>query len=418
LTVLVEAREDQKKRMKRTAIQGGGVVDVVRWLSSDECHELDAAHMIVGLGQRLRSLGMPIDRLGLHFRTLHPHILGRSILWSPGQPVQIVDREAGAGPLPGSLKDLLDRVRHTREWVIEHSDSAEPLLEWFDVYKGHRLKGFVAAPLVMGRGPPGVAVFATRSSQKFTSATIKVLADIVPPLRCACEIRLLRRTESTLMDTYVGPVTGRRVLNGRIRRGEVETVQAALLLCDLRDFTVLSNQLPPQEILDRLNLYFDQVVPAIADKGGEVLKFMGDAVFAFFNTDTGPADSCAAAFDAARHALSQIDLIPLRDRPLLARVALHHGEVAYGNIGSEDRLDFTLIGRDVNLVSRIQTACATTGHALLMSPQFAGLLGRQGTRAIGRHLLKGFSEPVELFTSDLLRVEETHNSGRATTTMP
>ena len=108
------------------------------WLSSDECHELDAAHMIVGLGQRLRSLGMPIDHLGLHFRTLHPHILGRSILWSPSKPVQIVDREASAGPLPGSLNDRVDRVRQTREWVIEHSDSAEPLLEWFDVYKGHQ----------------------------------------------------------------------------------------------------------------------------------------------------------------------------------------------------------------------------------------------------------------------------------------
>ena len=94
--------------------------------------------MIVGLGQRLRSLGMPIDHLGLHFRTLHPHILGRSILWSPSKPVQIVDREASAGPLPGSLNDRQDRVRQTREWVIEHSDSAEPLLEWFDVYKGHQ----------------------------------------------------------------------------------------------------------------------------------------------------------------------------------------------------------------------------------------------------------------------------------------
>jgi adenylate cyclase len=386
--------------MKRGATQGN--VDVARWLSSDECHELDAAHMIVGLGQRLRSFGMPIDRLGLHFRTLHPHILGRSILWSPGKAVEVVDREASAGPLPGSLNSLLDRVRQTREWVIEHSDGEEPLLEWFDVYKGHQLKGFVAAPLVMGRGPPGVALFATRSSQKFTSAAIRALADIVPPLRCACEIRLLRRTEATLMDTYVGPITGRRVLAGRIRRGEVETLQAALLLCDLRDFTVLSNQLPASQVLECLNLYFDQVVPAITARGGEVLKFMGDAVLAFFNADRGPADSCAAAFDAASDALSRIGSISHPQTPLQAGVALHYGEVAYGNIGSEERLDFTVIGRDVNLLSRIQAACAATGHELLMSPQFAALLHTRRTRPIGNHGLKGFTESIELFTSDLI----------------
>ncbi len=376
-------------------------VDVARWLSSDECHELDDAHMMSGLGQRLRSLGIPIDRVGLHLRTLHPNILARSILWSPGEPVHIVDREAIAGPLPGSLNNLLERVRQTREWVIEHSDSEEPLLEWFDVYKGYQLKGFVAAPLVMDRDPVGVAVFATRSTRKFTSAAITVLADIVPPLRCACEIRLLRKTESTLLDTYVGPVTGRLVLDGRIRRGEVETLQAALLLSDLRDFTILSNQLPPTQILERLNLYFDQVVPAIAERGGEVLKFMGDAVLALFNLDGGPVQSCAAAFDAARQTLSSLDYISQPGSPLLAGMALHHGEVAYGNIGSEGRLDFTVIGRDVNLLSRIQTACATTGHPLLMSSQFAALLRWQGSRSIGRCSLKGFSDPIELYTVDL-----------------
>jgi adenylate cyclase len=297
----------QAKQMKIEAIRGSGVFEVIRWLSGDECHELDDARMISGLGQRLRSLGMPIDRLGLHLRTLHPQFLARSIMWSPGDPAQVLDREAIAGPLPGSLNNLLYRVREIREWVIELSDSDEPLLDWFDVYKGHRVRGFVAAPLVMGQGPAGVAVFATRTPKAFMSAAIEALADIVPALRGACEIRLLRRAEETLLDTYVGRATGQRVLDGHIRRGEVEALQAALLLCDLRDFTVLSNQLPPRQVLDRLNLYFDQVVPAITARGGEVLKFMGDAVLAFFNLDGGPVESCAAAFEAAREALSRVD---------------------------------------------------------------------------------------------------------------
>jgi adenylate cyclase len=385
--------------MKVETKQTSGVFEVVRWLSSDVCHDLDDADMISGLGRRLRSLGLPIDSLGLHFRTLHPQIRARSIMWSPDEPVQIVNRETIALPREG-LDNPFSRVRQTHEWVIEHSDSEAPLLQWLDVYSGRQVRGFAAAPLVMSHGPAGVAVFATGSAQKFTSAAIEVLSDIVPALRGVCEIRLLRRIEATLLDTYVGRETGRRVLDGHIRRGEVETLQAALFLCDLRDFTVLSNQLPPGQMLDRLNLYFDQVVPAITAERGEILKFMGDAVLAFFHRDSGPADSCGAAFAAASQALSRIDSLPHAGTPLLAGVALHHGEVAYGNIGSEGRLDFTVIGRDVNLVSRIQTVCATTGRPLLMSSQFAATLGEQRSRSIGRHPLKGFSEPIELFTSD------------------
>jgi adenylate cyclase len=380
--------------MKPEFPQRCGVFDVVRWLLNDGCSELSDEHMISELGKKLRLLQLPIDRLGLHLRTLHPQILGRTIAWSPGEPAQIFNREAIS-----TSNALLSRVRQSGEWVVEHADA--PLLEWFDAYKGHQLTGFVAVPLVLGQGPAGVAVFATRSPGKFTPEAVEILVDIVPAIRCACEIRLLRQTEKTLLDTYVGRATGQRVLGGSIRRSDVETLQAALFLCDLRDFTALSNQLPPAQMLDRLNLYFDQVVPSVTAMGGEVLKFMGDAVLAFFNLDADPRKSCAAAFEAAHQALSRISSIPYSDAPLRAGVALHYGEVAYGNIGSQERLDFTVIGRDVNLLSRIQTACAATSSPLLMSSQFAALLGERRTRPIGRQLLKGFTESVELLTSDL-----------------
>jgi adenylate cyclase len=376
------------------------VFDVVRWLSSDACHALDDADMIGGLGCRLRTLGVPISRLGLHLRTLHPQILARSIMWSPDEAVQIIDRESIAVVVPDGVDNPLNRVRQTQKWVIEHSDNGMPLLQWLDIYEGYDVRGFAAAPLVMSHGPAGVAVFATSAAQKFTSSALEILSDVVPALRGVCEIRLLRRTEATLLDTYVGRETGRRVLDGHIRRGDVETLQAALFLCDLRDFTVMSNQLPPDQILDRLNLYFDQIVPAITDEGGEILKYIGDAVLAFFHRDSSPVDSCHAAFAAAGQALSRLAKVSHRGLPLHAGVALHYGEVAYGNIGSEGRLDFTVIGRDVNLISRIQTVSSTTGNRLLMSQQFAATLSNETIRSVGYHSLKGFSQPIELFTSD------------------
>ncbi len=383
--------------MKCETPEKADVVDVIRWLVSDDCQRLDDTDMISEFGQRLRVLGIPVDRLGFHLRTLHPQFLARSLMWSPGRPIEIVDREALAGPLPSSLSTLMNRVRQDGEWVIEHSSNGETLLEWFDLYKDHQVKSFVAAPLVMGRGPPAVALFASQSPQSFSPTAIMALGDIAPALRCACEVRVLRRVEATLLDTYVGRATGQRVLDGRIRRGDVETLQAALFMCDLRDFTALSNQLPPTEMLDRLNRYFDQVIPAVTANGGEVLKFMGDAVLAFFGSDEGPAASCAAAYSAAQETLRRIEFISCGYPPLRAGVALHHGEVAYGNIGSEGRLDFTVIGRDVNLLSRIETACSMTSQPLLMSSEFATHLGRDRTRSTGRHALKGFAAPFELF---------------------
>lgn len=150
-------------------------------------------------------------------------------------------------------------------------------------------------------------------------------------------------------------------------------------------------------MLELLNAYFDRVVPAITRVGGEVIKFMGDAALAFFHRDD-PAQSCAAALQGALGALNGLGRFKTPDAELSAGVALHCGEVGHGNIGSGRRLDFTLIGPDVNLVSRIQAVCSTTGQPLLMSGRFAGLLTSATAVSAGRHKLTGFVDPVQLYT--------------------
>jgi len=226
-----------------------------------------------------------------------------------------------------------------------------------------------------------------------------LLRAIVPALRSASEPKLLHLVEASLLSAYVGTVPAQRILAGHVRRGDVEALDAALMICDLRGFTALSNHLPEARVLELLNTYFDQVVPAIEGAGGEVLKFMGDAVLAYFHHEDGAATSCAVAFDAARTALARLASAVDAQGELHAGIALHYGKVSYGNIGSGKRLDFTVIGRDVNLVSRIQSICALTGRSLLMSEHFADLLAAPDTRSIGRHELKGFSQPAELFAS-------------------
>jgi len=384
------------KAVQAAPIGGTALAEIIEWLAGDECHEADDADLAAGLGRRLRAANLPVDRLTLHLRTLHPEVLGRTIAWAPNEAVVVRDREHGIEVSPGFAGSPLRRVMETREPVVVRLDgAADPAWIHTDLFEGRGLVEFVIVPLCNADGMVSAACFATKRPTGFAGPERETLDRVVPALRNACELRTLRKIELTLLDTYIGRATAQRVLAGRIRRGEIETLEAALMLCDLRGFTALSNRLPSHRVLQLLNGYFDGVVPAITRAGGEVIKFMGDAVLAFFHRDSAES-ACAAALQGALDALDNLRRYRPSDVALNAGIALHYGEVAYGNIGTDRRLDFTVIGPDVNLVSRIQSVCSATGRPLLMSARFAELLGPARTQPAGRHTLNGFSDPVEL----------------------
>jgi adenylate cyclase len=327
---------------------------------------------------------------------LHPEIIWRTVAWAPDEPVEIHDREYGLAQSVAFLGSPLRQVMETRRKEVVRVQGQSP--HWMtDVLRGRNLAEFVIVPLCGNDGPVNFAVFATAGASGFCDADQTLLECIRPALRTACELRSLRQAELTLLDTYVGDAAAQRILAGSTRRGQIESLEAALLLCDLRDFTGISNRLPGDRVLELLNEYFDRVIPSIVDAGGEVLKFMGDAVLAYFCCGT-PRASSIAALSAARNMLGKLARRAAAATELHAGVALHYGNLSYGNIGAATRLDFTVIGPDVNLVSRIQTACGTTGCPLLMSAGFAGLIDKAGCQSVGMHRLKGFENSVELFT--------------------
>jgi adenylate cyclase len=372
---------------------------LIEWLTGDECHDLDDRGFVAGIGRHLRNSGLPVDRLTLHLRTLHPELLGRTVAWSPGSAVEIYDREHGLEASAAFTRSPVRQVMDSRRWLtVSAGDASFPGWAQLDVFRNQEMAQLVIAPLVSHDGPASAAVFGTRRPTGFSNAERRALTSIVPALRGACELRLLRHAAATLLDTYVGTATSRRILAGHVRRGDVETLEAALFLYDLRGFTALSDRLPGSEVLALLNVYFDQIVPAVAAAGGEILKFMGDAVLAYFHRDGDAAGSCAAAFDAARIALARLAEASARAGvELHAGVSLHYGEVSYGNIGSGHRLDFTAIGRDVNLTSRLQGLCEVTGQSLLMSQRFAEMLAAPGAVSLGGYRVKGLADPLEVF---------------------
>jgi adenylate cyclase len=372
--------------------------EIIDWLAGDECHELDGAGLATELGRRLRAIGLPLDHLGLYLRALHPEILGRTIAWTPDGPVQIIDRQHGVELSVAFINNPIRRVFETQKpLVLRVNDWNDAAWTHIDIFEGRQLVEMVILPLRNAGALPSAVSFATTRNSGFTAAERAGFARISPALRNACELRTLRSAEQTLLDTYVGEVTARRVLEGRIRRGQVETLEAALMLCDLRGFTELSNRLPSERVVHLLNTYFDCVVPAVSEAGGEVIKFMGDAVLAFFHREDAPR-ACSAALRGALTALESLQKLAIPDAELRAGVALHYGKASYGNIGYGHRLDFTLIGPDVNLVSRLQGICSTTGQSLLMSERFARLLDPTLVMPLGPHQLKGFAEPAELYT--------------------
>jgi len=216
------------------------------------------------------------------------------------------------------------------------------------------------------------------------------------------EIKGLQRSRSELLRIYVGRVPTERILDGQIRRGDVVAMEAAILLCDLRRSTELAVELDEAAYVEMINGYFDCVVPAVTAAGGEVLKFIGDGVLAIFELPDGGVDCahCSGAFDATQSIFKALDELNRRKGmpggPLAIGIALHEGRVAFGNIGSVERQDFTVIGQDVNLAARLCDLSGHLGKPLVVSSRFASRMPEAFTD-IGEFELKGFPEPQRVF---------------------
>jgi adenylate cyclase len=204
-----------------------------------------------------------------------------------------------------------------------------------------------------------------------------------------------------LLDTYVGRQSGGRVLEGQIQRGTGETIRAVIWLCDLRGFTGLSETLPRDELIDLLNCYFGPMCDAVMAEGGEVLKFIGDAMLAIFPIKADTSGICGAALMAAERAQAAlVEENRRREGLSLPRIeyglALHVGDVLYGNIGSDTRLDFTVIGPAVNLTARIESMCRQLGRPLLLSSDFVKA-GGIAALSLGAFPLRGVGVEQEIF---------------------
>lgn len=363
----------------------------------------DNAAVFTQFCERLLDFGVPLDRATLHLRALHPEYRGVSRVWRPGQPLDERFMDHGIEKTASYIESPVRAVAETRdrlEWRLDRGGLLPfPIL---DELRAGGYTHYVIAPFVYDEGLTNAISWATMRPGGFATAEIDLLDDVLPALATIVEQKAMRRFVRHMLTTYVGAEAGRLILEGQVRRGDVRAITAALMLIDLRDFSEMSDRMSPRAVIRMLNEYFDCVIPPVHDQGGEVVEIMGDGVLAIFRQPAGgsAAAACNAALDAATRgmaALAERNRKSPGEETLRLGAALHYGTVSYGNIGVGERLDFTVIGPDVNLTSRIEHFCRELDCSVIMSEAFAERLDRPMWE-LGAFALRGFSRMQRLFT--------------------
>jgi adenylate cyclase len=379
--------------------------DVLRWLTNDTREERFIDNIFAEMCLRLQRAGIPLKRATLHVVIQHPQWLGAKIMWADGMreaEITRVDHDVrGRSEFIGSpAAEIFDGATEVRENL-----ATDPALgrqhAIYDEMRAMGLTDYVAWPLYHTLGKRHMVTFATDRAGGFDDVHIASLSKVMPILALVSEIRVKNRLARTLLETYVGSHAGELILAGATRRGTGTTVRAAIMICDLRDFTHISDNWPRDDVIDLLNGYFDAMSEPIARHGGEILKFMGDGLLAIF--PLSEPNACANLLHAVSEARQA--MIALNEKhneagraPLNFGIGVHVGDVMYGNIGSNARLDFTVIGPAVNMASRLETLTKQVGKKVILSQAFADLVKSDfELERVGEFPVRGFNEPVELF---------------------
>ncbi len=371
------------------------------WLLSEGARLPQADDLLAGLAERLNRIGVPIDRASTAIDTLHSEYSGIGRVWT---------REAGSTVRLFPHGEVSERAYHESPFFTVHESGEWLLLDLtragedpYSIVPELRAAGYthyVVAPLFFTNGTSNGITFATRSPEGFRDEDIAILRFVMPALAAVMEMRLVNKQLDHVLRIYVGDEPHRAILSGDIRRGQVKRIRSAILFADMRDYTRISADMTPEEAVDLLNVFFDCLVPPIEREGGEVLKYLGDGLLAIFREPGddlgGAAKGALTAAESALAALDEANALHLFSVPVTAGIALHHGEAAYGNVGSGQRLDFTVIGRDVNLASRLSRLNRLLGEPLLMSKPFVDFLWGDPEHC-GEHQLDGFDEPMAVY---------------------
>jgi adenylate cyclase len=374
-----------------------------RWLVEQAPHD-NVKDLFAGFCREIVQCGWPIWRASLGLEVLHPEVSGWQHVWvDESLTVRESDR-ATAASSPSYLNSPTRIVDETSKRFRRRLDTSCPNMPLLEELRLSGATDYIMYPLpFLDQNRTAAISFATRNAHGFDQSTIDSLERAARMLSPYLERHVLQRIAVDLLDTYVGPRTGQRIIEGRVDRGAVEIIEAAIWFTDLRGFTRLSEHSPIPDVLADLNSWFGIIGDVVELHGGEVLKFIGDSVLAIFPTSSeqNSMSACQSALAAAQAFCLRTDAENEVRRsvgraPLMHSLSLHFGELAYGNVGASHRLDFTVIGPAVNRASRLLDLAKQLDRQVVVSRVFARELD-QPLADLGRHHLRGVDRPQQVF---------------------
>jgi len=406
---------------------GRRIIELHIWAVRQGLLGATAEELFDGLCQCLVTAGLPIWRAFAGMQTLHPQWGGYNYIWrrdvnavEPGQVErgEIYEQRLLNSPFGHLLGEATASFEEGRPWRCLRRRLLGPEAQLdFSILEELAAAGatdYFAQVVRFGasgdasRGTGVGYSFATDLPAGFREDDLLLLQAVLPVISLAMMTHAGHTIASGLLGAYLGNDAGRRVHAGAVERGSVESIRAILWFADMRGFTKFADSTPGLDVIELLDEVFETLTAPLRSRGGQVLKFMGDGMLAIFPLLAGTqAETCHDAIDGAREAMHTLDRInrarveackPIAEVDL----ALHIGEVLYGNVGAADRLDFTVIGPAVNEAARIETLCEPLGRKVLVSAEFAAAAGScNGLHPLGHHRLRGVREPRAIYALDV-----------------
>lgn len=368
---------------------------ITAWLIGPARTRLSPGDILAGLVERLQQAGIRLLRVRMGQSLANPMISAWGVVWTREGGVEHYTIKRSVLSTPSYYGSPFEAVISTRK-SYRHS------LEKLDASRHHAVlleqaaaggTDYFAIPVEYGDNLFQVSAFTTDRPGGFDNGDIALIEALGPAMAAAFEPAALRHSTLSLLEVYLGTGPARRVAKGEFQRGQTSRIDAAIVMCDLRDFTGQSERLAPEDLLERLGAYFEIVVDAMRAEDGDVLKFVGDGVLTVFPADDG---DIGEASRRAGRAIARAFAGSGTEGPAFVAAA-HTGQVVYGNIGSLDRLDFTVVGSTVNYVSRLEGLAKQLGVRAICSEELAQMLPSGDTRSLGMQTLKGFADPHPVF---------------------
>lgn len=382
---------------------------IVDWLFHKGRKLPSADRILAALCDQVVAAGLPLDRANVFLTTLHPLYYGFMLAWTPEAGVSRHTAAHDQRASHAATRSPVVAVGAGERLIRRRLEGAAARID-YPILQELRDQGFtdyLATALEFGNGTRHVLSLATRRPGGFTHHDLGELEKLLHIFTMLLENDINQSIARTVLDTYIGPVSGRRVLDGAIARGDGRRLDAVIWFADLRGSTRLSEELSHTDFLDLLNDFFEATAGALLAQGGEVLKFIGDASLGVIPIGDGDpihqteAAACARALAAVRDALGRADRVNAA-RAAAGKLAfrfgigLHRGEVMFGNIGVPERLDFTVVGAAANQASRVEGMCKQLGRPVIATGCVAQFHS-EAWCSLGTHALQGMSHPIELF---------------------